>query len=631
MSDGFKRFLYVFISVFLTALISFLLPFCSYYLPERMNNIQISGGTGNLIGFNESSEKPVYLSGEWEFFRDRLIISENDGDLQPDLIVSVPSSWTEYELNGKRLGNGGCASYRLKVRNLYSSMPVIVTLPNMPGAYRAYIDGQLVSSNCPSAVNMRNAESEVDLFTDPAELGDVPRGIHEIVIEVSCNYSSGITVMPELSTYSVMQNRIIGAVSLRYFLIGIVIFFSLTVAAFSILLKGKMKLYWLVILCLSFAFRLVISNEGYTVSHGMFFGLGSEFTISLVYVSTYIIKLSMFMHIIYSLDLDVSQNVTVIFSALFLICAFVPYFLYEEIYYATSYIWLQSVVYLLDIYLIYKISGAVVAKKRFSLLYLIGYCTNVAAMIIDSYYLNGYITGRVSVIMPLSVVGFIAMLILIHIVNTVKAYSEAKRAAELGEELADLNTRLMISQIQPHFLYNALNSIKYLIKRDPKNAETAIVKFSNYLRANMDSLTQKEPIPVSKELDHVKNYAEIEKIRFGERLNIEYEILCTDFSVPPLTVQPIVENAIKHGVNQKPEGGTVRIFTDDDDENYYIGVEDDGVGFDPNVIPDDGRSHVGVNNIKERLKKILDADVSIASEQGVGTKVLISIPKKKEV
>lgn len=627
MRKGFKKFVYLFITIFLTAVFSLILPFLSTYAPEKLNKLRITSGSADISDFQADAEKALYLSGEWEFYREKLLISDGTGDkCEPDLYISVPSSWTKYELDGKKIANGGCATYRLTVHNLFSEEPMVLSLPNLPGAYRAYIDGVLVSTNCAHAETLRSAESEVEIFTYPSVLSETPGGVHEITVEVSCKYSSGITVLPELSSCSAMQNRMIQSVSFRYLMIGIVVFFALTAAAYAVYMKGKSKQFWLVVLCVSYALRLVISNEGYLASHGLLFDINYEVVISLVYVSTYIIKLSMLMHIIQQLNLKVPQNVTVIFSALFLICAFVPYFLYEQIYYSTSFMWLQSVVFILDGYLIYKLCDAFVEKTKFSLIYLIGYCVNIAALVTDSYYLTGYIAGRVSFIMPLAVVGFIAVIIFVHINNTVKAHSEARKAAELGEELSELNTRLMISQIQPHFLYNALNSIKYMTKRDPKSAETAIVKFSNYLRANMDSLTQKEPIPVEKELEHVKNYAEIEKIRFGERLNIEFDIQSTDFCVPPLTVQPIVENAIKHGVNQKPEGGTVHIITRADENSRYIVVEDDGVGFDVNYIPDDGRSHVGIKNIKDRLNKLLGADVSIASVPGEGTRVEIRIP-----
>jgi LytS/YehU family sensor histidine kinase len=242
--------------------------------------------------------------------------------------------------------------------------------------------------------------------------------------------------------------------------------------------------------------------------------------------------------------------------------------------------------------------------------------------------MNGYISQNVTNIMPIACVVFIASVVFMHFGNTVEAYREARRAAELEKELGDMNMTLMLSQIQPHFMYNALNTIKYLTKKDPKAAESAIVKFSSYLRANMDSLTQKEPIPFKKEMVHVDNYISIERLRFGDRLNVEYDINYDDFTIPPLTIQPIAENAIKHGINQKVDGGTLRISSYEENDYVIVSIEDNGVGFDVNQVKNDDRSHIGMSNIKTRLKEMLNAEVIVESALNEGTKVIIKIPKE---
>ena len=292
--------------------------------------------------------------------------------------------------------------------------------------------------------------------------------------------------------------------------------------------------------------------------------------------------------------------------------------------------WLQSIAYVVDVFLVFKLAGAVVDKVKYSALYLVFYSITATAIIIDNFYINGYIMGNLTLLMPVACVCFIGFMVCLYLASMVDAYKKAQKTAELERELSELNTTLMISQIQPHFLYNALNTIKYTIKKDPKVAESAIIKFSNYLRANMDSITQKEPIPIAKELDHVKNYIDIEQLRFGERLHIEYDIGDVDFVIPALTIQPVVENAIKHGVNQKPEGGTVKISVSESDTEYMVCVEDDGVGYDVNEIKNDGRSHVGVSNITKRLKSMVNAGIDVQSTIGEGTTVTIKIPKKDE-
>lgn len=125
-----------------------------------------------------------------------------------------------------------------------------------------------------------------------------------------------------------------------------------------------------------------------------------------------------------------------------------------------------------------------------------------------------------------------------------------------------LKIDMMLSQIQPHFIFNSLTVIKHFCRYDPKLAEKAILDFSRFLRGNMDSLNSREPIYFNKELEHTKAYLSLEKYRFGEDLDILYDIQATQFVLPPLTLQPIVENAVRHGIRETPDGkGTVTIMT----------------------------------------------------------------------
>lgn len=212
---------------------------------------------------------------------------------------------------------------------------------------------------------------------------------------------------------------------------------------------------------------------------------------------------------------------------------------------------------------------------------------------------------------------------------------EAARIAAEKEhaekELYEAEVKIMVSQIRPHFLYNALTSIAMMCELDPKRAKEATITFAKYLRVNMDSLRQTKPVPFSQELSHLKNYLYIEKLRFDDLLNVEYDIQTTDFEVPQLSIQPIVENAVKHGVGMAEDGGTVTISTKETDDAYEVIISDDGVGFDTNAPkPDDGRTHIGMENTKKRLKDLCGAEVIITSEIGTGTTARVIIPKKKE-
>ena len=208
-------------------------------------------------------------------------------------------------------------------------------------------------------------------------------------------------------------------------------------------------------------------------------------------------------------------------------------------------------------------------------------------------------------------------------------YKEAIRYQQMQKELYEAKVGVMVSQIRPHFIYNALTSIAMMCTIDPETAQEATVTFADYLRGNMDSLNQSKPVPFTTELEHLKKYLYIEKMRFDDLLNVEYDIQTVDFQLPLLSIQPLVENAVKHGVGMKEDGGTVTIATKETDTAYEVIIKDDGVGFDPEAPKeDDGRSHVGMENTKKRLHDLCGARVEITSVIGEGTTAKVILPKE---
>jgi sensor histidine kinase YesM len=200
-----------------------------------------------------------------------------------------------------------------------------------------------------------------------------------------------------------------------------------------------------------------------------------------------------------------------------------------------------------------------------------------------------------------------------------------KQAMEL--KLQESQISIMLSQIQPHFLYNTLNSIYQLCETNPMRARSMVNFFAEYLRNNLSTLDEPGLISFETELSHIKTYLEIEKIRFEDTLEIEYDIKCKDFFLPVLTVQPIVENAVKHGTSKKRGGGKVLISTLEDEKNYIVKVADTGCGFDPSVPKNDGKSHVGIENVRQRLSNMCEGSLTIESKIGDGTLATITIPK----
>lgn len=196
--------------------------------------------------------------------------------------------------------------------------------------------------------------------------------------------------------------------------------------------------------------------------------------------------------------------------------------------------------------------------------------------------------------------------------------------------LTKIQTQIMMSQIQPHFLFNSLASISALCSIDPKLAEQTTNKFSEYLRMNLNSIRNPGNVPFEKELEHIKAYIWLEKIRFDNRLNVDYNILETDFLVPQISIQPLVENAVKHGICAKPEGGVVKISSVKNDNEYLIIIEDNGVGFNTKILDNPEKNVSGIINCRNRIATLNGGYFDIESEIGKGTIVTVHIPIKVE-
>jgi hypothetical protein len=224
-----------------------------------------------------------------------------------------------------------------------------------------------------------------------------------------------------------------------------------------------------------------------------------------------------------------------------------------------------------------------------------------------------------------------AMIVVLRVIpNGINALSKAK---ELETEKIVLNAQLtesrmstMMSQIRPHFIYNTLGSIEQLCSIDPPKAGELVHNFAKYLRGNFGELDNPKPILMSQEMEHVHHYVSIENVRFPD-MTFSFEMNSDDFLIPALTIQPIVENAIKHGLMKLPKGGKISVVSYETDSHYCVSVEDDGVGFDTGELLED-RKHVGIRNIRGRLNAMVNGTLEIHSTEGAGTTVLIKIPKE---
>jgi two-component system LytT family sensor kinase len=213
-----------------------------------------------------------------------------------------------------------------------------------------------------------------------------------------------------------------------------------------------------------------------------------------------------------------------------------------------------------------------------------------------------------------------------------KIWNNTRNERKLEQQhrlLMQARLQALASQINPHFLFNTLNSVSSLIRSNPTEARTMVLKLSNILRR----LLRKHDnfAPLREELSFIDDYLAIEMVRFGEKLRFEKEVepATLDMLVPSMLLQPLIENSIKHGLSTKVEGGTIRLKVHRAGSRLRLMVEDDGIGIPEVKLATLLESGIGVSNVNERLKVLFENDYRmwIDSQLGRGTRIELEVPE----
>ena len=201
---------------------------------------------------------------------------------------------------------------------------------------------------------------------------------------------------------------------------------------------------------------------------------------------------------------------------------------------------------------------------------------------------------------------------------------QGKRYLKQKEELANQRASLAVLQMRPHFIYNTMTSIYYLIEQDAPKAQQVTLDFTDYLRKNFTAIAKEGTIPFTEEVEHTRAYLAVEQVRFEGKLFVAFDTPYTSFRLPPLTLQPIVENAVKHGVDPDLDPLTIRIQTREVKNGVEISVADTGPGFG---AKDNDEPHIALANIRERLEMMCKGTLTVSEREGGGTVVKIYISR----
>ncbi len=608
----FKLIIFVFVAVVFLAGCS---PSYNSYTPKAVQ------GSLDLTGWNPDRNKTLQLDGEWEFYWHSFLNYEDIQKARPDFHIDVPSTWNEYSINGKGLPGEGYATYRLHVdTGLLQDAMLGLRIHNFSSAYRLFINEKLVASN---GITGRNEKEEEGEYRPQTVIFNAPAKGFDIIVQVS-NFKyarGGFWYDMEIGSQEkilALNDRIMGK---EIFLLGTLVILSLFFFA-AFLMRRELK-YFLNFACLCALMMVALDMVGQFILLRIFPNLDLKAVIFIWYSSTTwaLFSLLLFVNELYKSSFSViATKVYFIASALQqLLFTFTPTAFYTRFGRICD---MADVLAVVCIVIIVAIGIRKGMKDGW---------LNIASMLIvlvtyihDNLYWTNIINNSYGEIIYIGIFLFLFLQIIIQ-ARRIREFYDSKTAAELS---------FLHAQIKPHFLYNAINTFISISRYDIEKARCLMINFSNYLRRSFDLKDISQFVPLKNEVELVKAYVEIQKARFEEELEVVFEVCDNlEVKVPILILQPIVENAIVHGILPKKEGGRVDISIYRDGKQIKFRVRDNGVGMGDaskaELNKQEFGSGVGLSNINGRLKKLYGKGLDINSTPGSGTEVAWIIPVRR--
>ena len=597
-------------------------------------------GSAGLAQSDFDANDFVSLDGQWEFYWDRLLTPadfEADTLLLADTFMKVPGSWGDANTSPLSLPGKGVATYRLVLEYPDSIKDPALRIDRVSAAYNLYANGQLIASvgNVSDNISVFEGGYRTVIAALPTDNNPV-----EIIIQVAnLDYSrGGLRVSPVFGPFQLLERQAGLLFALQLFLIGAIFVYGIHYfILFFMKTKDKMPLYFS-LLCLITALRACVWGEtpllyffpDIPVRVGIYINYFTEYNLVLILVLCF--------YSIYPLEfnktgLGIALWPTVFFNALLLTTTMIM----AE---ANKYFLILMVGQML--YLVFHMCKAVLHKKENAILLLAAVEIFVLSIFADLFSSMG--NGRIN-LSYIFLIGSFAVILALSIAqarlqaNTQKklvAYNEMLLESDrLKDRIMETEMSFLQAQIKPHFLYNALSAIANVCEKDGQQASRLILDLAIYLRGSLVFNQMDKISTIEKELEFVDTYFHIEKARFGDKIHLVKEIsipLCNQ--IPVLILQPLVENAVRHGISKKPGGGTVYLRMKTVPDGIDIEIEDDGIGIESDklqnlLLTNRKQEGVGILNIHSRLLRLYGQGLTISSAAGTKTCVHLLIPTHK--
>ena len=573
----------------------------------------ITGASVDLI--DQDFSKSITLDGEWEIYKDMLIATDNiDVNNTIKSYISLPTN--DFSLFKKF----GYVSYRMVVKNIQQGEYYNIVLDSINGGYALYMNNILVYSN-----NKLNKAGEPIDLAIPIEQFQADTTEIEIIIEIS-NYESNFTGLknaPILSTRKMFQRDFFLDFVFKIIIIGGLLF-SLIYHFIVVGIRNKnASAIFFALSCFTVMISLITYKSTYSFVINRVYNIYDIYNYFIHFISLYLSSVFLYLNI-----RTINKNIKKFFydyTVLFLciVITIIPLFLSLKNFLNSLFIFNSINTGILLIVFLLSIKNY--KQNKLTLYLSLSIFILIIASIYDTlvhYNLINYSEKIYYLVFFITTFTFTS----VSSTNYEQELSNVNELISLNEKIRDTEFTFLNSQIQSHFIYNTLNSIQSLCYTNPTKAGELIEDFSMYLRTRLEFNKMPILIAFEDELENIRTYINIEKQRFGKRINVTYNLLVGEFKVPPLTIQPLVENAVKHGISKKREGGTIFISSTEDNNFIYVSIADNGIGFELKNLPE--KQRVGTQNIRHRLNLHLNATLEINSQINEGTIATIKIPKK---
>ncbi len=608
-----------------------------YYLILPRHNI-VEKGVADLTSLDLSSSE-VILSGNWELYWNRMLKPEDfKKNKQPQLddYIMVPGSWQNKNSVTGEYPKYGVATYRINIDIPDTLKDPAIRIRRVSRAFKLYANGNLLAEvgkvsgdpgfyeagATPIMVNLPRNDNTIEIIMQVANL-DYDRG--------------GIREAPLFGSRALLDKGATTALIMQIFFIGLIFAFFLLYLLYYLLDRNNLSYLAFAFICLTTAFRA--SLWGDIPMLVLFPDTPINLGVFIHYLSGYLTLPLLLLLLTQLFPIDYRKKhfrIILLPTLFFLSLLFTP-----QGFMASLNLYYYAYLVMLIVYGFIILTRAVLRGRRYSFIMLFTVSAFVLTIVSDA---TNYMVLGGSFIPYMSLFGNVVIIFAMSAIITSRQKDINRELIRLNKELLetealkvkmkDTEISFLQAQIKPHFLYNALNAIAYVSEEDGQRGSNLILDLSVYLRNSLEFNNMGKTVILGKELGFVETYFRIEQARFGEKIKLKLNIDAPDFTqIPFFILQPLVENAVRHGISKKREGGTVTLSVKLIDDKINVVVEDDGVGIKPealSLILDNARERksLGLVNINQRLTALYGIGLEIASEAGKGTCISFTLGNK---